>query len=194
MSTQKKIYVYRHGPKASGPAKTGGSNLAVALTPEGETMMMEAARGHIAANGCPIAVYCSPAVRTYQTGMFFAMMANRNFPVPEDCLLGRHEQWESFNVGKNPTAIDFYNDKPGFVKEEAMTILLFIKRVARGLLPGETAVCVSHGALIEPTVALALKEGNHLPLESLMPEDLREGEAAVFVFDEENNVVEARKC
>ena len=193
---EKRVFVYRHGPKASGPSKTGGANLGVPLTQEGEEMMLRAAKRHISQYFEPVAVYCSPAVRTYQTAMFFSQASGRNFPLVENCLIGRHEAWDSFNVGSNPTAKDFYRDKPVFIKEEALLILLSIKRIIRGLIPGEDVVCVSHGGLIEPTVALAnaeIQKRDSQDIEDLIPEDLKEGEAAVFVFDEENNLVEARK-
>lgn len=197
---QKRVFIYRHGPKASGPAKTGGANLGVPLSLGGEKMMMTAATKHISQYFEPVAIYCSPTVRTYQTAMFFAQAANRNFPLVEDCLIGRHEVWDSFNVeSPNPTAKDFYHDRPNFIREEATSILLFIKRVVRGLSSGEDVVCVSHGALIEPTVALGNAEiqkkdsRDSLDIEDFIPEDLKEGEAVVFVFDEENNLIEARR-
>ena len=196
MSEQKRVFIYRHGPKASGPAKTGGANLGVPLTQEGEKMMMRAAERHIFQHFEPVVVCCSPAVRTYQSAMFFAQISGRNFPVVEDCLIGRHEAWDSFNVGSNPTAKDFYRDKPNFIREEAMSIFLLVKRIARGLVLGENVVCVAHGGLIEPAVALGnaeiQKRGSH-DLENLIPEDLKEGEAVVFVFDKDNNLIEAQK-
>ena len=197
MSKQKRVFIYRHGPKASRSAKTGGANLGVPLSLEGEEMMMTAAGKHISQYAEPVAIYCSPTVRTYQTAMFFAQASRRNFPMIEDCLIGRHEVWDSFNVGlKNPTAKDFYHAKPNFIREEATSIFLLVKRIVRGLAPGEDVVCVSHGALIEPTVAIGkaeIQKRDSLDIEDLIPEDLKEGEAAIFVFDEENNLVEARK-
>ena len=198
MSGQKRVFIYRHGPKASGPAKTGGANIGVPLTQEGEEMMKTAAEKHISQHSKPVAVYCSPTVRTYQTAMFFAQVSGRNFPVVEDCLIGRHEAWDSFSVKEpNPTAKDFYRNKPIFIREEATSIFLLIKRIVRGLAPGEDVVCVGHGALLEPTMALGraemLRGRVSQDIEDLIPEDLKEGEAVIFVFDGENNLVEARK-
>jgi len=193
---QKRVFIYRHGPKASGSAKTGGANLGVPLSSGGEEMMIKVVKRHFSQHFEfeLVAVYCSPAVRAYQSAMFFAQMADRNFPAVEDCLIGRHEAWDSFNVGPNPTAKDFYCDKPNFIREEALSIFLFVKRIVRGLAPGEDVVCVSHGGLIEPTVALGnaeIQKRDSQDIEDLIPEDLKEGEAVVFIFDEENNLVEA---
>lgn len=198
MSEQKRVFIYRHGPKASGPAKTGGANLCVPLSQEGEEMIMRVTAKHISQYSKAVAVYCSPTVRTYQTGMFFAQASGRNFPIVEDCLIGRHEAWDSFDLGlSNPTAKDFYHNKPIFIKEEATSIFLFIKRIVRGLALGENVVCVSHGALIEPTLALGRAElrGDNPQddIEYLIPEDLEEGGAAIFSFDEENVITVARR-
>ncbi len=193
---QKRVYVYRHGPKASGPSKTGGANLAVPLSPAGEEMMMKAAKDHDNLHGSPVAVHVSPAVRTYQTGMFFAQISSRNFPQVKDCLIGRHEVWDSFVVkSSNPTARDFYKDKPRFIRQEALSIYLLLKRIVRGLRPGEHSVCVSHGALIEPTIATALMEmsGQSSFTAAMIPDDLQEGEFVVFVFETNNDFISVER-
>lgn len=197
MSRRKAVFLYRHGPKASGSSKAAArADLSDPLSEKGERMMIAKAEWHVDSYGKPVAVYCSPAIRTYQTAMFFSQAAGRNFPIPDDSLLGRHEKWNSFKVGPNPTAVDFYLDKPALIKEEATAIFLLLKRIARGLSCGENAVCVGHGGLIEPTMAMAVNEINPQlemeDLEHMIPADIEEGGAILFAFDEDNSLIQVQ--
>ncbi len=190
----KKVWVYRHGPKESGSSKNV-IGLSMTLSKEGREVMRKIAAQFLADNGKPQMIRTSLCVRTYETGMIFAEVCDTDLPRIEANLTGRYQEWGRLInlVSEEPTAKSFYLADPKFIETEAETVFSVIKDTAKSISVNENAICVSHGALIEPTVALATKEQNTSDLTSTFPEDLEEGEAVIFVFDENNKFVAVEK-
>lgn len=185
---EKRVFFYRHGPKEKGP-KTGGGNLAIPLTQEGAEKMMSVAKSHVQRYGRPDAIWCSPALRAYQTAMLFAVQDNDMFlyPVPYYTLIGQHDEWETFSPTCK-TALEFYRDKPDLMMTDATAMWGLIMQCFVGAVSGEASiVVVGHGGLIETVAAVATCEASNLSLdiEAQIPaESLKEGEAIMFVFSE----------
>jgi len=190
----KKIWVFRHGPKKSGSSKNV-VGLSMTLSEEGRELTSKIATQFLADNGKPQMIRTSLCVRTYETGMIFAEVCDADLPKIEANLTGRYQGWERMMnlVSGEPTAKSFYLADPEFIKTEAETIFSVIKDTAKSISVNENAICVSHGGLIEPTIALATKKQNTWDLAPTFPEDLKEGEAVIFVFDENNKFVAVEK-
>jgi len=190
----KKIWVFRHGPKESGPSKNVIA-LSMTLSKKGREVMSKIAAQFLADNGKPKMIRTSSSVRTYETGMIFAEVCDVDLPKIETDLIGRYQEWERIInlVSGEPTVKSFYLADPKFLEEEAETVFSVIKDTARNISVNENAICITHGGLIEPTVALATKKQDASDLTSTFPDDLEEGEAVIFVFDENNKFVSVEK-
>lgn len=195
---EKKVLMLRHGPKATGSAKSGGARIEVPLSEAGVAMMEKVANLFVKRFGKPSVIHTSLAVRTYQTGMILHLGTGGPLPEKDDDLIGRYWEWDNFSsaIGKNPTVVDFYKDRPGFIEEEAVTIGLAIKRVAIMIEPDQIGICVGHGGIIEPTIAMlqrgmARETRESCKLSKYLPKDLEEGQGFLIRFDEENNFLEA---
>lgn len=193
MSNQKRVQVYRHPPKESGESKSV-VGLSMPLSKEGREMAKKLAEQFLTDNGEPQMIVTSACVRTYQAGMIFAEVCDVSLPSIEPGLLGRYQEWERLIglVPEKPTVLDFYKVDPRFMRQEAESVLRVIRILANRLKLGENAVCFGHGGLIEPTIVLAQARicgKRFTDLAETFPEDLYEGEAVVFVFDNDNNLV-----
>ena len=192
----KKVIVFRHGPKATGSSKGGAVGLSVPLSKEGEEVVRQIASDFLKKSGKPRMILTSPSVRTYQTSMIFAEVCEVDPPEIIDEFAGRFQEWDKIACSmEDPTALDFYQANPQFVRNEANNLLEAIQEIAESLNDDENAICVGHGGLIEPTMSLAtltIKESNLTDLTTYFPSDLKEGEAAVFVFDKNNKLIDVQ--
>lgn len=192
----KKIWIYRHGPKESGSSKNV-VGLSMTLSKEGREVTSKIATQFLADNGKPQMIRTSLSVRTYETGMIFAEVCNVDLPKIEANLTGAYQEWERVIglVSGELTALNFYKADSSFVLREATSILETLRVLACELELGENAICFSHGGLIEPTVALAKARicgKDTTNLTKTFPKDLKEGEAAVFVFDKNNKLIDVQ--
>jgi len=197
MSNQKRVHLYRHPPKESGESKDV-IGLSMPLSKEGQEVAKKLATRFLTENGKPQMIATSPCVRTYQAGMIFAEVCDVSLPSIEPSLLGRYQEWERLIglVSEKPTVLDFYKVDPGFIRQEAESVLRVLRILANKLELDENAVCFGHGGLIEPTIVLAQARicgKSFADLAEIFPKDLEEGEAVVFVFDDDNNLVTVKR-
>lgn len=192
MDTERQIIVFRHGAKETGPKKDG-IFAEVGLIPEARK-----ATGKIAAlfKGKNISrIYTSPLVRAYQCGMIFSTILEIDFPTIVAELAGKVKKWaevvaETIKTIGDPTALDFYNIDPQFVKKEGENFFKIICKIADSLPRGKQAIFISHGGLIEPAMAAAkAKRSGDFKKEITEIQDLKEDEGIVFKFDQDYNFV-----
>ncbi len=191
----KKIWVFRHGPKKTGSSKGGAVGLSIPLSDEGVEVVSQIASDFIEENGKPKMLFTSPFVRAYQTAMILTEVCKIDPPKIVRKLAGEYQEWDKIVRSvekKNPTAFDFYEVHPEFVRGEAESFLGAIQGIAQDLNDNENAVCVSHGGLIEPVISLAMLKVLKLDdrdLSIYFPDDLKEGEAIIFTFEGNNNLI-----
>jgi len=194
---QKRVYLYRHPPKESGESKNV-IGLSMPLSKKGQEVARNLAKQLLAENDKPQMIVTSPCVRTYQAGMIFAEVCDVSLPSIEPGLLGHYQEWERLIslAPEKPTVLDFYKVDPGFMRREAESVLRVLQMLTHGLKLGESVVCFGHGGLIEPTIVLAQARicgKSFADLAKTFPKDLKEGEAVVFVFDDDNNLVTVKR-
>lgn len=197
----KKIWVFRHGPKETGPSKGGVIDLSVALSAEGKELIKQKASDFLKKNGKPRMISTSFMVRAYQSAMIFAEICKIDPPIIMKGLAYTYQKWhEVVCLLKNPTSYDLYEANPQLAQSDAKRFLADIQDIAKSLNDNddEKVVCVSHGGLIETSVALAMQPSSnpraHSSIDAFFPEDLKEGEAMIFIFDKKNQLIEIEKA
>lgn len=188
----KKVWVFRHGPKESG----AGKNVIVAemalKNPEEIELTRRIAETVLKEQTFKV-VFTSPLVRAYQTGVIFTLKLGMDYPRISPGLAGLDlKKWEEIMPQlKGYTCVDFYEVAPELLKRDGSEVFKSIILAAEAIAPDEQALCISHGGLIEPAMATAISSQGVQNFEAALRSirDLQEGEAVVFLFDDEDNFV-----
>ena len=190
------IWVFRHGPKETGPAKSGGFAPTVLLSRKGRRLIERLAKQKVFENQDFRLVLTSPLVRAHQTAVIFCEEWKRDFPEIDPRLFTPNpEKWEEVSAkcsNSNPTCVDFFNANPDLVASEGNRLFKVIYDIVKHrLLDTEDAFCISHGGLIEPAVAAAkVTLDKRIFADHLATfKDLSEGSGVIFRFDENNDFV-----
>lgn len=198
MAGKKRVWVFRHGPKASGPAKDGIFASASLKEPEGREVIEKIVSTFLKGQKFE-GIYTSNLVRAYQTGVILAEILGMEFPhLVEGLGAPPHilKLWAGLIAGlKSYTCFDFFIADPVFVKSEGERVFNTIIWLATNATPeGEQILCVSHGGLIEPAVATAHSlVSQSFEYEIYRIADLKECEGIIFVFDDENKFLEVHE-
>lgn len=187
---EKKVWIFRHGKKESGAQKNVIAPEMALKNPEGieqTRRIAEGLKGQIFET-----IFTSPLVRAYQTGVIFALVLGMDFPKIAAGLAGVDAlRWDPIiPLLKGDTCLDIYEVAPNLMEEDGGEVFKTITSIAKTLGPGEHTLAISHGGFIEPALATALLGGRYSFKEVLgqIP-DLKEGEAIIFLFDDENHFV-----
>ncbi len=189
----KKVWVFRHCPKTTGPSKGGPPILAVTLSPEGEEMARNIATQTLKGQEF-VLISTSPSVRTYQTGAIFSTVLGTGFPIINDGLGTPHSaEWEKVLLKMaDPTSIDIFYSNPQLAVEEGHRLSMVIKKIAKHLPDGLQSLCVGHGGLMEFTMAtVKARIDRTISWRDQLTQikDLKEGEGVIFQLDANNNFV-----
>lgn len=187
----KKVWVFRHGPKESGAGKNVIAPEMALKNPDGIELTRRVVDTFLKGQQFR-AIFVSPLVRAYQTGVIFAQLLGMDFPKIESGLVGPNlPKWAAvISRLKSYTCADFYHLEPSFVQEEGERLFETIQLIAKSLEDGDQGLCASHGGLIEPAMAAAMTRlGCDFKAILRSIKDLSEGDGFIFQFDENNNFV-----
>lgn len=194
----KQIWIFRHGPKATGPEKNGIYPAMPLKEPEGREAVMEIPDLFLKGQNF-YGIWTSKLVRAYQTGVILSETLAMEFPRLIEGLGGPRyiiQKWdEIITTLKSYTCFDFFMADPVFVQSEGERVFNTITWLAKNATPEDKQIlCVSHGGLIEPGAAA----GRSLISESFEYEmhrivDLQECEGIIFIFSNENKFVDTRE-
>ncbi len=188
----KKIWVFRHGPKETGSGKNVIATEVALKNPEGVEATKRLAEIFLRGQTFK-SIFTSPLVRAYQTGVIFALALGINYPKIAPGLAGLNlNKWEEIVPHlKGHTCVDFYEAVPNLLETDGDEVFKTITLAAKTLFPGEQAICVGHGGLIESAMAAAVSSRGERNFEEILRSitDLKEGEAVIFFFDDDNNFI-----
>lgn len=192
----KKIWVFRHGPKESGAGKNVIAPEMALKNPEGIELVKMVAEKWLVGEKFRT-IYTSPLVRAYQTGVIFSQTLGMDYPAIVPRLAGLDlTKWEKIMpVLKSYTCVAFYEAAPTLIRTDGGTVFKLITLAAKYIGPDEQAICVSHGGLIEPAMATAISSLTGRDFGKILSfiTDLKEGEAVIFFFDDENNFADIKE-
>lgn len=188
----KKVWVFRHGTRENGasvisPEVSLKSPAGVELTKRVAELFLK--------NQTFEKIFVSPFVRTYQTGMIFALCLEMSFPTVEPGLgPDNFKDWERLaKKVKGDSYLDFFDTDQKLMQHDAVRVFETIHRITRLLPPEKQTLCVGHGGFIEPALAVALwlpsrkKPTFREVLSQIVA--LKQGEAIIFIFDGDNHFV-----
>jgi len=198
MAGKKRVWIFRHGPKAAGPEKNGVYPSMPLKDPEGIEAVMKMPdlflKGQIFWE-----IWTSQLVRAYQTGVILAEALSMEFPRLVEGLGGPRyiiQKWdELLSELKSYTCFDFFMADPIFVQSEGERVFDTIMWLATNATPAnQQLLCVSHGGLIEPATAHArslVNESFEYEIHRIV--DLKECEGVIFIFNDKNEFLDTKE-
>ena len=188
----KKVWVFRHGPKESGAGKNVICPEMGLKNPEGYEMTKKIVETLLEEQKFN-ALFTSPFVRAYQTGVIFALELGMPLPSIIDGLAGKNlcQDWVDIILTlTGSSCADLYHAAPQLLQQEGEQVFETIQLIAESLEDDSQDLCVSHGGLIEPAMAAAkTRFVSDFETELLSIQDLKEGDGVIFEFDENNNFI-----
>ena len=191
----KRMWLFRHPPKEDCSSASSQAVEAGLENPEGWIVAKKMVERFLEYERID-RIYTSPLVRAYQTGVILAQALRLQLfevEIIQGLFTPHADDWADITSrAVDDSCAALYQAHPAFVMSEGRRMLETIIGLVGEMFDGRQAVCISHGNLVESTVAAAKSWGDSTTFKTnlLAIRDLEEGEGFLIEFDAHNMIVE----